>query len=263
MIALLPLLWAFVLVVSPIFVSGVEAEELNVEMETDRPDFTEGTSAITPGHVQIEMGYTFTYDGQNERREHVLPEALFRVGLLDGLELRVAEEGWIHEESSNEEDIEGVLDLGVGIKHEMYKQQGRFPSLSFILESSLPTGGSKVSADDLQPELKILWAYDLTTDTSLGGNLNFSSPVEDDERYFEGAASLVLGYGFTPCVGGYLEYFGFYPNHDAPDSISTHYANGGFTYAVTRDIQLDIRMGVGLNDQADDLFFGTGLAVRL
>jgi hypothetical protein len=37
---------------------------------------------------------------------------------------------------------------------------------------------------------------------------------------------------------------------------------GGFTFLVSDNIQWDIRGGVGLNDEADDYFVGTGLSVR-
>lgn len=41
-----------------------------------------------------------------------------------------------------------------------------------------------------------------------------------------------------------------------------HYFNGGFTYRVTPNFQLDIRAGLGLSRAADDFFTGTGFAVR-
>ena len=39
-------------------------------------------------------------------------------------------------------------------------------------------------------------------------------------------------------------------------------ADGGFTFLVNNNFQLDVRAGVGLNEAADDYFVGTGFAVR-
>ena len=43
---------------------------------TDRPDFTESTEAVPAGHVQLEAGYTFTFDreGSDRTRDHAAPE---------------------------------------------------------------------------------------------------------------------------------------------------------------------------------------------
>ncbi len=51
---------------------------------TDRPDFTESTEAVPAGHLQLEAGYTFTFDreGTDRTRHHTAPELLFRIGLV-------------------------------------------------------------------------------------------------------------------------------------------------------------------------------------
>jgi hypothetical protein len=61
----------------------------------------------------------------------------------------------------------------------------------------------------------------------------------------------------------FTEWFAFYPTSALADGIGPeHYFNGGFTYLVTNNFQLDIRAGLGLNQAADDFFAGTGFAVR-
>ena len=39
-----------------------------------------------------------------------------------------------------------------------------------------------------------------------------------------------------------------------------HYIDGGFTYLLNNDTQLDIRAGQGLNPSADDFFAGVGFS---
>lgn len=62
-------------------------------------------------------------------------------------------------------------------------------------------------------------------------------------------------------MGAYTEWFGFFP-HSSEAAKPEHYFNGGLTFLLTDDIQWDVRAGVGLNDAADDSFFGTGLSIR-
>ncbi len=62
-------------------------------LASDRPDFTEASSTVGAGVVQVETGYTLVYDDARPRTlEHSFPEALVRVGVWrDWLELRL---GW-------------------------------------------------------------------------------------------------------------------------------------------------------------------------
>jgi hypothetical protein len=66
----------------------------------------------------------------------------------------------------------------------------------------------------------------------------------------------------TEKLGGYTEYFGFYPA-GAETVRVRHYFNGGLTYSFTNNIQWDIRGGRGLNDAADEYFVGTGFVLRI
>ena len=224
-------------------------------METDRPDFTEGTRTVQSGRYQLEAGYTYTYDHASGVRseDHTFPEALLRVGLLSDLELRLAWEGY-----SIANDVEGFSDTSLGIKHRMYDQDGLIPALSFIFETSIPTGESQVSADALQPSFKVLWAFDLTEQLAVAGNLNFDFPVEDNQRFYETAASFAVAYD-----AGFIEYFGFYPSAEAPESTAIHFLNGGFTLPLGENFQFDVRAGFGLNSEAADFFSGAGFSYRL
>ncbi len=122
------------------------------------------------------------------------------------------------------------------------------------------SGSSAPGAHDVEPGAKLLWSYDLTEDLALSGNVNFAVPTSDTGRFFQSAASVSLSYGLTDRLGVYTEYFGFFPNDRGGDCA--HYANGGFTFLVTDNLQFDIRSGVGLNEEADDCFVGTGFAIR-
>jgi hypothetical protein len=61
-------------------------------------------------------------------------------------------------------------------------------------------------------------------------------------------------------LGAYFEHFGVYPIiKDGPDGS---FLNGGVTFLVLNDLQLDARAGFGLNGLEDDFFIGLGSGVR-
>ena len=247
---------------------GFGFAELHEPMETDRPDFTEGTRTIQPGHFQVELGYGYTYDDDTDLKEHGIGEALFRIGLVNIAELRFSLAGYQDVEEGSVSSY-GTSDLTVGTKIRVFEACDCNFDVSALVELTLPTGSEDLSQDDVSPKASILWAYgwdesSSLADFSLAGNFNFDVPVEDSDYYFEPSASLAFGYSLTESLGTYLEYFGFYPSGgNAPSTVSTHFLNAGLTYGLTENLQLDLLVGMGINDSAEDFFTGCGVSFRL
>lgn len=254
---------------------GLPAAELEEPIVTDRPDFTESTLAVPAGHIQVESGYTFTFDREHRdrSRDHTAPEFLYRIGLWEEFELRISWLGYSWREDqfetrtrhgrrvSREAWTQGANDLGMGFKQHVWDQSGWRPDLGVIVETSVPSGSGDLTSGDVDPGVKLLWAYDLTDAWSLAGNLNAAVPTERTHRFFQISNSVSLAAAWTDRLGTYCEYFGFYPH--ARHGDCAHYLNGGFTILLTPDVQLDFRAGVGLNEEADDFFAGAGLSFRL
>ena len=235
------------------------------EMETDRPDFTEGANTIAPYSVQIEGGYTFTRDTDTGTQEqHTLPELLGRIGISEGAELRLGWVGWEKSWDSREGTAEGLTDLIVGMKGQIGEPNQLPVKLSFITELEVPSGSNETRETDVIPQLKLLWASDLGASAAgelgIAGNLNFALPVDDEGRYPEASGSFSMSLDLDDSWGAYLELFGFLPENGA-DRVDEAYVNGGVTFAVTETCQLDARVGAGINDDAADFFTGVGGAV--
>ncbi len=265
------------LVISSVFSSSLFAEtgplgfgeaEFKREMQTDRPDFTEGTLTVEAGHIQVEAGYTYVTDSDEgvDLDSHALPEFLLRAGLAEHTELRLFWEGYINEDSDvdgiGSDTSGGVSDLSIGFKHTMGYQDGIIPEHGIIVELGVPLGNDEFTNDKVQPIIKFLWAYELNEELSIAGNLNFDFPVVDDERFLELSNAVSAAYSLTDELGAYLEYFGFYPDDTDVDTTTQHFVNGGFTYLLNADVQFDLRAGFGLNDAASDFFSGVGITFR-
>jgi hypothetical protein len=242
---------------------------LDEPIVTDRPDFTESPVTVGMGVVQIEGGYTFTYDddGDTTTKENSYPETLFRIGMLaDWFELRL---GWNYGDSAETvfgpgdgDDLSGAEDLYIGAKLALTPQSGYLPETGLIVQGTVPTGSSAFTAGEVLPGVSYLYGWDVNDFFSWGGSSQANRAIDGDDFYVEFAQSITTGYGWTDEIGTYAEWFMFAPC-GATEAHNQQYFNSGVTYLITDNVQWDLRAGVGLNEAADDFFAGSGLSVRL
>jgi hypothetical protein len=240
---------------------------LDEPLVSDRPDFTEASTTVGRGVLQLECGYTYFQDddGTSITRLHSWGEPLFRLGVWrDWLELRFAAFPLTEEVelAGNQQSASGMDDLLIGAKIALTPQAGIRPEMAIVPQMFVPIGSDAFTADQVLPGVNWLYGWDITEIYSVGGSTQFLRSVSDQgDSYTSWAQSMTIGYSLTERWGGYTEWFGFFP-HSADDVKPEHYFDGGLTWSITNDIQWDIRAGVGLNDEADDFFCGSGLALR-
>ncbi len=247
------------------FSGGPDLEE---PLVTDRPDFTESTVTVGRGVVQLELGYTYSYDDEAGERvsSNSYPESLLRVGVLaEWLEFRV---GW----NAADETVtsggqttrtSGTEDLSLGLKFALTPQEGILPEMAAIAEVSVPTGSDAFTAGEVLASGLLNYGWELNDWISTAGQTSFGRAIDGatGRPYLEMTQSWTVAYSLTDRLGAYTEWFALIP--DGADTESTqHFANGGFSFLLTDDIQYDVFGGVGLNRAADDYFLGTGLSIR-
>ena len=236
---------------------GFGPAQFGNQLESDRPDFTDSASTITPGHLQFEGGYTYTTDKSDT---HTLPELLTRFGIADSLEGRISWEGWSWTRSGDDNDS-STSNLNLGGKVRILTDTEVL--VSAIFDMDLPTGSKENNHRGVEPNAKLLFTYDISDTLELSSNFNFSAPHDEDhDRIFEYSHSASVAKSLCEDIGLFIEYYGFMPQ-DSDPAGPTHYADGGVTYLLTPDFQLDIRVGFGINGRADDLFSGLGLVYRI
>lgn len=248
------------------FVDG--GPDLTSPLVTDRPDFTEASSTVGVRVAQLEMGYTYIYDNTagTSVRVHSFPETLLRYGIVrDWLELRVGL-NYLEERTrtgGTSTTLTGADDLYLGFKIGLTPQCGVLPEMALIPQATVPTGSAPFNQGRMLPGLNWIYGWEVSDRFSTAGStqVNRSLDGTTSDTYYEIAQSWVVGASVTDRVGAYAEWFAFFPT-DADTEKPEHYINGGFTYLVSDDLQLDVRAGVGLNAAADDFFVGVGAVVR-
>lgn len=245
------------------YVNGTEDEPL----QSDRPDFTEASTTVGLRRLQIEMGYTYIRDNSAaaETSAHSYPETLYRIGLFaEWLEARI---GWNYGTNLTRENIvssvfDGGEDLYIGAKLALTEQDGWRPEMAVILQTNLPTGHTDVTSGEVEPGMNWLYGWDVTEVVAIGGSTQVNRAQDEADVFFaEFAQSMTINYALGDKLGGYTEWFAFFPAGSATD-LPQQYFDGGFVYRVNNNLQFDIRAGVGLNDAADDFFAGSGSVIR-
>ena len=226
---------------------------------TDRPDFTEASSLVATGQMQVETGWTLTRArGAAAPAQHSWPELLVRVGVSQRVELRLGQ-ALASLDPGVGERFTAFEDLYVGAKIALSEQRGAMPQMAMLVQATVPTGDSRLTADEILPGGALLAGWDT------GGPWSFAAGVQVNKSGVEGvevAPSVAIGLGLSRVLNAYGEWFAFYPVNGDGLLVTQHYANGGVALLLTNDVQLDGRVGFGLNDAADKVFFGIGLSLR-
>jgi len=246
------------------FSGGPDLEE---PLVTDRPDFTESSVTVGRGVAQLEAGYTYLYDTEagTSVKTHSYPEMLWRIGMLaEWFELRI---GWNYLEETTTVagapmSVRGSDDLLVGGKFALTPQECLLPEMALIVQMTVPSGTTGISAEEVLPGVNWLYSWEVNDYLSIAGSSQGFRSVDDTgEFHFVFAQSMSAAVSLTETVGAYAEWFALFPS-GAATAPTEHFFNGGFTYLVNNDIQLDVRAGTGLNSAATDYFAGTGFSVR-
>lgn len=254
---------ARVIVLATVFtVAAAQAllgQDAATPLETDRPDYTEASSVVGSGRIQIESGWTYTRSREEGAPgEHSWPEVLARVGIAPAVELRLGL-GAVSTAPPSGERFTAFEDLYVGIKIALSEQRGTVPQLAVMLQGTFPTGDDRLSNDRVLPGAAILAGWSTT------GRWSYAAGVQMNRVGMLGveiAPSIAAGFQLTPALKAYSEWFALLPSGTDRPADTEHYLNGGLALSLGPDLQVDARVGVGIGDAADRVFFGLGLSIR-
>ena len=245
-----------------------EEEEGPEPIETDRDSFTPSTRTVEAGRTVLEAAYSFI-DNRHTADNHSFPELVARIGITDGIELRL---GWNYEVGggggvvSGVEGSEGLEGGGVekearalyGLKFRVSEQEEWLPESSVIVQAFTPTRGD-VTATDMSASYVFGW--ELPDKWKLDAALRYSTVTEVDDTSANWTPSVVLRVPVAERWNSHLEYFGIYPQ-GAETAAPQHYLSPGLHYLVNNDMEVGFRVGWGLNDPSASFFVNAGIGVR-
>lgn len=230
----------------------------------NRPTFSDGTSLVPVGHVQLETGYTYTKRTQAgvDSERHNVPEVVLRARVSGTVEARAIWNGITSADVDGAGRDDGGTDPALGIVVPLFEQGDLTPAIAIEALSTLGIGDHAFSSGHADPTGKLLWSYGggrLPEWLSIGGNLNASWPTENGDRFTQTAASVWASVtGPAPDTSWFAEWY--VVSRPANNVASTQSVDCGIVQRLSPRIAIDARVGFGLDDRADDFFTGIGLS---
>lgn len=239
---------------------------------TDRPDQTESPFAVKKGIVQIETGLLFErtrLSGTISQHRSVYPTNLFRIGLVNKLELRIVNEvvkyrTVINSTQETIGEISGTENMQVGLKYQ-FSEDNASTVVGIMAHAVFPTGSEGISNEQYGLVSRINISHDISENKNFSANFGYDNTnleFADGEGLIRNADgnftyTLVYGVGLSNRVGLYLESFGNYVEFEDWENNM----DAGMTFLLRNNIQLDYSYGWGLNRVMN--YHSIGISVRL
>jgi hypothetical protein len=251
----------FNLIVFIIFVTLAQIANAqdDVGLVTDRPDQTESPVLVPRKALQVETGFVWENDriANDQQTNLFYNSTLLRYGINSNLELRFVSE-YLSQTIRTDESAKqhhGFGPIALGMKLKLADEKDFWPQAGLICHVQLKTGSAEWTPAYTAVDLRFAFANNLNPKWSLSYNLGIQSGGNDRDMtcYY----TLAIGYLIHKDLAAFIEQYSFFSEGEAD-----HRYDGGFTFKVSRLVQLDLSVGVGLNKNAPDYFVGTGISFR-
>ncbi|HEY9018307.1 transporter [Thiomicrospira sp.] len=214
----------------------------------DRPGFSTGTHTLSPGQLNLELGYQA--DMWDSNTLHTAPLLNLRTGLSEGLELGIAWAGYqVFDGDSTQSDVTLALKKRLTSTSEY--------NLSALAQLDLPTGDGSDNLSETRFLGGLLWDKALQPDWGVFGVVQAESDYWRGERELNLQATLGTSLSHSAQIGSYAEVFVDAPLTYSEDTVMI--LNAGLTYLLDANTQLDVYVGGGLENSDTD-FIGFGFA---
>ena len=230
------------------------------EFATDRPDKTESAYTVDAGHFQVEMDQvSYTHD----RSKHETTKALaiassnLKVGVLNNVDLQIVIESYNvvrteDRDTGAKSRLSGFGDVTLRSKINLWGNDGGPSALSVMPFVKIPTARDGIGNGATEGGVIFPFAMELPSDWGLGAQVEVDHLRDSSSSSYhqDFSNTITVSHDIVGKLAGYVELFSSVSNESHSAWIATF--DFGFTYAVTRDIQLDAGMNIGLTDAADD-----------
>jgi hypothetical protein len=237
---------------------------------TDRPDKTESPFTVDAGHFQVEFSFVeYTYNhayGERTGGFSVLPANL-KVGLLNNLDLQLVLNPYqnvrTHGRPLSQRDS-GFGDAELRTKLNLWGNDGGKTAFGVMPFVRFPTGSDGLSNHHVEGGLVLpLAVRELPDGFDLGAMAEFDLDRNDrnDGYGVDFVHSVTMGHElFTEKLNAYVEYVGIAPMRTDRTYLASF--DTGATHALSKNVQLDAGIAVGLSRRADEFTVFAGLSFR-
>ncbi len=234
------------------------------EMSTDRPDATESPYTVDAGHFQLEADLlNFAYDRYNPEKDGTRVHAYsfaavnLKAGLLNNLDLQliVPTYNYVRIRDGTTGDtmhLNGFGDIVARAKYNVWGNDGGTTAFGIMPFIKLPTAQDDLGNGSVEGGLILPLAVQCPKGWALGLMTEVDAIRDDtgDGHHAEFINTITVGRGLVGNLGMFIEFFSLVSAESDSDWVGTF--NTGFTYGLTRDLQLDAGINIGLTRSAED-----------
>ena len=208
------------------------------QITTDRPDQTESAVVLSSGQIQVESGILIENSQSNIN-------TLFRIGIIEGIEIRINSNYLINDELSFMKKS-SFSDFEVGAKFRIFDKTSSNTKVAFLSHLSIPTAIEVFSNNVYGLMNRLNVSHDLNNESQIGYNLGYNKFKKMDGQFIY---TIVYGRSLGS-FGIFFEIFG----DDSKNSSNINF-DSGITYLLDNNKQIDLSIGKGINN---DMFFISG-----
>jgi hypothetical protein len=239
------------------------------ELTTDRPDKTESPITVDAGHFQWEMDFaTYTFDRTKHetKKAWAVAPTNFKIGILNNVDLQVVVETYNTQTTENRDTgktqrVSGFGDVTLRCKTNFWGNDSGFSAFGIMPFVKFPTAANAVGNGAVEGGLILPLLLRLPADWDIGMELA-AGHLRNEEAggyHQEVIQSVTVGHDIGKW-SAYVEFFSDVSNEPHAGWVATF--DCGVSYRLTRDVQLDTGVNIGLTKAADDVNPFVGLSVR-
>lgn len=244
----------FLLLISLCAASFCQAQEELPTVVPDRPGNTYGVD-VTPLHKLIwDNGIGFE-SSPGGAQTITLNTTILRYGIFENMELRVGTDFLMNKNDAAMKPTFGINPLYFGTKLKVYEGTGILPSIGLLAELKSPHVGSKeLLPAHLAPSMYVLFEHNITNWLGIGYNIG----EKWDGKSATPATFLALSLNFSinDKLGAFVETY----NNLHPEDENEYMTEFGFTWLVSRRVQLDIEGDLDLKNIGKHYSLGCGIS---
>ena len=248
--------------------------ELMRELSADRPDKTESAYTVDAGHFQLEADLvTFSLDRYNgdptdtSAKTWVVANNNYKIGLLNNVDLQLVVPTYTHVRFEDRDanfvrKTSGFGDVSLRSKFNFWGNDGGKTALSVMPFVKFPTAQDDLGNGAYEAGVIFPFAVSLPCDWQMGLQTQFEYREDGSGNGFhtEFINTATVSHAIVGELSGYVEFFSNRSTEKGSDWIATF--DLGFTYGVTKNLQLDAGVNIGVTRATDDLNPFLGLTWR-
>jgi hypothetical protein len=223
------------------------------ELTVDRPGVAETPFTVAPKNYQFEIG--FDYFKRSNGDLYHLPVVLFRTGLSQKTEFRLSSRNALDKTDSR--SLNMVSPFSAGIKTHVIRQKDWIPETDVLANLVVPINPTVDQSAKPGYEFLLLFQNDFYPNSALNYNVGYLWDHVRGTNMFTISAC----YNYLPSekINLFAEYFCYMPD----GWWGEQGADGGITFLVADNVQLDLSAGYSLLEGKNNLFASSGISFRI